>query len=164
MVGLADIISSIGPYRKNEKLILWVKIKGKDGKEHTIMAMIDCGAMENFIDRRFAEQQQLPPMKKTVPQRVLAIDGQELIGGPITHEAIVTLTINNHWEEIKLHYITIGNSPIIVGLPWLWKYNPNINWQEGRVIFDLEKCGKTYLATSPHATMITEKSMEAEYE
>jgi hypothetical protein len=89
--------------------------------------MIDCGAMENFIDRKFAEQQQLPLMKKMVPQRVLAVDRRELIGGPIIHEATVTLTINDHWEEIKLYCITIGNLPIIVGLLWLWKHNPNIN-------------------------------------
>jgi lipoprotein signal peptidase len=46
------MISRIGPYGKNEKVILWVKIKGKDEKEHTTIAMIDCGATENFIDRQ----------------------------------------------------------------------------------------------------------------
>jgi lipoprotein signal peptidase len=54
---------------------LRVKIKGKDEKEHTTMAMIDCGATENFIDRQFAEQQQLPLMKKAVPRKVLTVDG-----------------------------------------------------------------------------------------
>jgi lipoprotein signal peptidase len=51
------MISSVGLYGKNEKVILQVKIKGKDRTEHTTMAMIDCGAIENFIDRQFAEQQ-----------------------------------------------------------------------------------------------------------
>jgi hypothetical protein len=80
------------------------------------------------------------------------------------HEATVTLTINDHQEEIKLHCITIGNSPTIVGLLWLWKHNPNLNWREGRIIFDSEKCRKTCLAASPHATMIIERRVEAEYE
>jgi hypothetical protein len=80
------------------------------------------------------------------------------------HKATVTLTINDYREEIKLHCITMGNSTIIVGLPWLQKHNPNINWKEGRITFDSEKCGKTYLATSPHTIMITEKMAEAEYE
>jgi hypothetical protein len=77
---------------------------------------------------------------------------------------MVTLTINDHREEIKRHWITIGNSPIIVGLPWLWKHNPNINRKEGRITFDSEKCGKTCLATSPHATTITEKRAAVQYE
>jgi hypothetical protein len=80
--------------------------------------------------------------------------------GPVTHEATVTLTINDHQEEIKLHCITIGNSPIIIGLPWLRKHNPNINWKEGRVTFDLEKCGKTCLATLPHATTKPKKGQK----
>jgi hypothetical protein len=66
MAGLTDMILSVGPYGKNKKVILWVKIKGKDKKEHTMMAMINCGAIENFIDRQFAEQQQSPLMKKVV--------------------------------------------------------------------------------------------------
>jgi predicted aspartyl protease len=164
MAGPTDMISSVGPYGKNEKVILRVKIKGKDGKEHTTIAMIDCGATENFIDRQFAEQQQLPLTKKAIPRRVLAVDGWELVGGPVMHEATVTLTINDHREEIKLHCITIGNSPIIIGLLWLRKHNPNINWKEGRITFDSEKCGKTYLTASHHATTITQKGAEAEYE
>jgi hypothetical protein len=51
MAGPTDMISSVGPYGKNEKVILWVTIKGKDGKEHTMTAMINYGAIENFIDR-----------------------------------------------------------------------------------------------------------------
>jgi hypothetical protein len=77
---------------------------------------------------------------------------------------MVTLTINNHWEEIKLYCIIIGNSPIIIGLLWLWKHNSNINWKEGRIIFDSEKCRKTYLTTLPHTTIITKKRAEVEYE
>jgi hypothetical protein len=73
--GLTDMISSVGPYGKNEQVILQVKMKEKDEKEPTITGMIDCGAIENFIDRQFAEQQQLPLTKKAVPQRVLAVDG-----------------------------------------------------------------------------------------
>jgi hypothetical protein len=50
MAGLTDRISSVGPYGRNEKIILQVKIIGRDEKEHKTMAMIDCGATENFID------------------------------------------------------------------------------------------------------------------
>jgi hypothetical protein len=95
---------------------LRVKITGQDEKEYKTMAMIDCRATENFIDRRFAEQQGLALTKQLVPQKVLTVDGQELEGGPLTHDAIVTMVINNHKEEIRLHCITIGNSPIIIGL------------------------------------------------
>jgi hypothetical protein len=71
--------------------------------------------------------------------------------------------INNHYETIKLHCITIGNSPIIVGLPWLRKHNPNIDWKEGHVTFDSARCAKECLVTSPHAIMVAEGKAIGEY-
>jgi hypothetical protein len=50
MAGPTDRISSIGPYGRNEKIILWVKITGRDEKEHKTIAMIDCRATKNVID------------------------------------------------------------------------------------------------------------------
>jgi hypothetical protein len=99
----------------------------------------------------------IPLDKKKIPRRVLAVDRREVASGPVTHDTTVELTTNNHWEMIKLHCITIGNSLIILGLPWLKKHNPKINWREGKVIFDSDKCGKECLDTSPHAKTIPEE-------
>jgi hypothetical protein len=125
--------------------------------------MVDCGATENFIDERYAKQNDIPLQRKAIPRRVLAVDGREVANGPVTHDTLVDLTINNHYETIKLHCITIGNSPIIVGLPWLRKHNPNIDWKEGRVTFDSERCARECLVTSPHAVMVAEEKAIGEY-
>jgi hypothetical protein len=101
--------------------------------------------------------------RKAIPRRVLAVDGREVANGPVTHDALVDLTINNHYETIRLHCITIGNSPIIVGLPWLRKHNPNIDWKEGRVTFDSARCAKECLVTSPHAVTVAEEKAIGEY-
>jgi hypothetical protein len=76
---------------------------------------------------------------------------------------MVELTINNHHEMIRLHCITIGNSPIIVGLPWLKWHNPNIDWREGRVTFDSTKCARECLDTSPHATTVAAEQAIRKY-
>jgi hypothetical protein len=128
------------------------------------MAIINCRATENFIDQGFTEQQGLPLTKTLVPRRALTVDTWELEGGPVTYDAMVTMVINNHREEIRLYYITIGNSPIIIGLPWLWKHNPNIDWKEGKITFNLEKCGKNCLPTLPHAITIPKWGAEEEYD
>jgi predicted aspartyl protease len=125
--------------------------------------MVDCGATENFIDKKYAEQMNIPLNKKKIPRRVLTIDGREIASGPVMHDATVELIINNHRETIKLHCITIGNSPIIVGLPWLKKHNPQINWKDGKVLFDSEKCTKEYLEASPHAKIVSEEQAIREY-
>jgi len=64
--------------------------------------------------------------QKATPRRVLTVDGSEVAGGPVTHDAQVHLTINHHKEDIRLHCITIGNAPIILGLPWLKLHDPVI--------------------------------------
>jgi hypothetical protein len=71
--------------------------------------------------------------------------------------------INNHYEITKLHFITIGNSPIIVGLLWLRTYNPNIDWKEGWVTFNLAKYAEEYLVTLLHAIMVAKEKAIGEY-
>jgi predicted aspartyl protease len=125
--------------------------------------MVDCGATETFIDKKYAEQVGIPLDKKKIPWRVPAVDGREVASGPVTHNTMVKLTTNNHRETIKLYCITIGNLPIILGLPWLKKHNPKINWREGKVMFDSDKCAKECLDTSPHAKTIPEEKAIDQY-
>jgi hypothetical protein len=125
--------------------------------------MVDCGATEHFIGKKYAEQVGIPLDKKKIPRRVLAVNGREVASGLVTHNTTVKLTTNNHQEMIKLHCITISNSPIILGLPWLKKHNPKINWREGRVMFDSNKCAKECLNISPHAKIIPEEKAIDQY-
>jgi hypothetical protein len=120
-------VSSAGRQDTYEKIIVRIAIRGQDKITHTTTAMIDCGATENFIDREYARQNQIPLLRKAVPRHCLAVDGTEVLGGPITHEALLDVTINNHEETVRLQCITIGNSSVILGLPWLRKHNPAID-------------------------------------
>jgi hypothetical protein len=157
------IISSMGQYQRDEKIILRVVIQGNNKEEYHMTAMVDCGATNNFINKDYAEKIRIPLDRKKIPRRVRAIDGREIASRPVTHDTTLNLTINNHQEIIKLHCIMIGNSPIIVGLPWLKKHNPNINWKEGRVTFDSEKCARECLEKSPHAKTILEDTAIHQY-
>jgi len=96
-----------------------VCIIGTDGNEHHTTALVDSGASENFIDKAYAEASRIPTQQKATPRRVLTVDGSEVTGGPVTHDAQVHLKINHHEEDVRLHCITIGNAPVILGLPWL---------------------------------------------
>jgi hypothetical protein len=65
----------VGPYQRDEKIILKVIIWGSDNKGHIMMAMVNCRATGNFIDKEYAEWNGIPLKEKRVPQRVLAVDG-----------------------------------------------------------------------------------------
>jgi hypothetical protein len=57
----------VGPYQRDENIILRVAIRGGDNWEHITTVMVDCGAMENFIDKEYAEWNRIPLNEKTVP-------------------------------------------------------------------------------------------------
>jgi hypothetical protein len=65
----------VGAYQRDEKIILKVIIRGSDNKGHITTAMVDCRAMENFIDKEYVEWNWIPLKEKKVPRRVLAVDG-----------------------------------------------------------------------------------------
>jgi hypothetical protein len=111
------MISSTRPYNTEEKIILKVTIWGLDYNEYHTTVMVDYGATENFIDERYTKQNNIPLQQKAIPHHVLAVDGWEAANRLVTHNALVDLMINNYYKTIRLHCITIGNLPIIVGLP-----------------------------------------------
>ena len=138
-----------------------VRIMGTDGNEHNTRALVDSRASENFVDKAYAEASGIPMQQKATPRRVLTMDRSEVTGRLVTHDVQVHLTINHHEEDIWLHCITIGNTPIILGLPWLKLHDPVIGWKNHTVKFHLDHCAEKCLPSSPKAnTFPEEKAME----
>ena len=73
------------------------------------------------------------------------------------------MTINHHTEDIRLHCITIGNAPVILGLPWLKLHNPTIDWRAHRLSFHSDKCAERCLTASPQATAVAEERATEQY-
>src|SRR5690349_23142364 len=46
------------------------------------------------------------------------------------------LHFENHEEHIDLRVVSLPNHDIILGKPWLEKWNPSINWQTHQISFD----------------------------
>ena len=150
-------------YDHEEKIMIKVRILGTDGKEQSTTALVDSGASENFIDKAYAEASGIPMQQKATPRRVLTVDGSEVTGGPVTHDAQVHLTINHHEEDIRLHCIPIGNAPIILGLPWLKLHDPVIGWKNHTVKFHSDHCAEKCLQSPPRANTIPEEKATEQY-
>jgi len=140
-----------------------VLIQGTDGNECTTTALVDNGISESFIDKAYAEASRIPMQQKTMQRRVLTVDGSEVTGGPVTHDAQIHLTINHHEEDIQLHCITIGNAPIVLGLPWLKLHNTVIGWKNHTMKFHSNHCTKKCLPSSPRANTFPEEKATKQY-
>lgn len=98
--------------------------------------MIDSGATGLFLNKRIVDQHKilLLPLKRTIPLH--NIDGSKNKAGGITHFARLTMKIGDTSEKTDFFVTDIGPEDIILGLPWLKKANPAIDWETGLITLD----------------------------
>jgi hypothetical protein len=58
-------------------------------------------------------------------------------GGTVAKETIlISVDIQGHWERVNFDIIRISTYDVILGLPWLEKHNPTINYKNRIMIFN----------------------------
>ena len=61
------------------------------------------------------------------------VDGTLNKGGTIMEEVTLMMSHKGHKEKAVFEVCDLGKATIIIGLLWLQKHNPEINWQMGKV-------------------------------
>lgn len=103
--------------------------------------MIDSGATNSFINTRFLASTAIRKRLKDIPQEIQVIDGRPIASGQVTHHTgPLELEINGHYETLALDITTLGDYPVIIGLPWLARHNPLINWTQQTLVFNSGYC------------------------
>ena len=95
--------------------------------------LIDSGARGDFLHQDFANKHRidlLPLDTLIIPRN---IDRTLNIGGKITHYIYINILLNDQRIGTKLLVTNIGKNNLILGLPWLKKKNPQIDWKTGRM-------------------------------
>jgi hypothetical protein len=59
------------------------------------------------------------------------VDGTKNKNGTITHTATTNITVHGRTKKTRLFISGLGKETVILGLPWLRKENPDVNWKEG---------------------------------
>ena len=113
---------------------LYVKVNFKHAQGRgTANALIDSSATKNFIDVRTAERWGLPQKTLPNPRPIVNIDGTENKAGVVTKACILGVQYQRG-QQLQRFYITdLGFDWVLLGYPWLHKFNPHINWKEGEV-------------------------------
>jgi len=104
-------------------------------------ALVDCGATGDFIDEGFVERSKIPTRNLSQPIPVFNVDGSPNEAGSITKVADMIMTYKGHSERILLAVTQLGKQDTILGMTWLKKHNPEIDFTTGSV--KLTRC-------SPH--------------
>lgn len=97
--------------------------------------MIDSGATSAFINTTLVRSLGLPLLLKSHSRHLYTVNGSKVKGGSVKHEVEVSLILGDHSEIIRLDVADIGRHEIILGMPWLVRHNPFVDWDKHRIAF-----------------------------
>jgi len=146
---------------ENDHIMVTIRLRGTT-RQITINAMIDLGATEDFIDKEFCSKYNIRTTQAKTIREVYLADGRPSAMGPITHTAKVPMDIGSHRELATFQVAKLPNHEVILGMPWLKQHSPRIDWGQGKITFESERCTTWCLKESPTVYAIPEDEAREE--
>ena len=100
--------------------------------------LIDSGATGNFINPRLLLDRIFKLSPIPFPITTYNINGTPNNKGTIRWTMVISVTSGSFTDTIKFMVIQLSCPQIILGMPWLQKWNPRINWRT----FTINFCSK----------------------
>jgi len=96
-----------------------------------IYALIDSGATDNFISPIIVKHFNLPTYELPKSKIVHNVDGTKNSIGPMTHTTNLEVQYNDETVPLLFFIMNMGSNSMLLGMPFLAAYNPDINWKAG---------------------------------
>ncbi len=96
-------------------------------------ALLDSGAMDNFIDHRTTERLGIQTEALAQPIRLTNVNSTTNQAGRIERYCEMTIQSRHQRNVIRFYETSLGEDRIIFRYPWLRTFNPKINWERGKV-------------------------------
>ena len=97
------------------------------------MVLIDSGATENFLDKATWERMGIGSHETAKPITVYNVDGTENSQGKITHYCWLRIFYAGKQKLQRFYIASLGKESVILGYPFLYIFNPTIDWQQGKL-------------------------------
>jgi Aspartyl protease len=101
--------------------------------KQTVKTLIDSGANGLFIDQNFAKNFNINYLDK--PVKAYNVDRIKNKRGTINTYINLKFTLGEQKFKEKFYVTGLGKQRIILGFPWLHKYNPIIDWKKEEITF-----------------------------
>jgi hypothetical protein len=117
-----------------------VILKGKNRKA-TIKALLDSGASTTFLSPRFVQYHNVTTTLLSKPIPLHNADNSSNAISLITRKAELMMICGDHEEDMVAYMADTGDDDMIIGVEWLQRHNPEVNWETGQVKFS--RCPRT---------------------
>ena len=114
----------------------------------TALAMIDSGATGNFMSRKFATNHRIPGLPRERLYQLTVVDGTLLNQDErMVKEETLPLMSQIHRKNLGRIIFDLVSIPheVKLGIPWLEKVNPSIDWNSQKITIGKEKSKKSTL-------------------
>jgi Retroviral aspartyl protease len=101
--------------------------------KQTVKTLIDSGANDLFIDQNFAKNFNINYLDK--PVKAYNVDRIKNKRGTINTYINLKFTLGEQKFKEQFYVTGLGKQRIILGFPWLHKYNPVIDWKKEEITF-----------------------------
>lgn len=98
-----------------------------------VSVFIDFSSDTSFIDKDFIQKLKIQSLPLSQSFQVHSLNNQLLHHVELQTQDI-SLTIDNHSEQISFLIIHFPHHPVVLGIPWLEKHNPQLDWKMGRLL------------------------------
>ena len=132
----------------------------------TVEALLDNGATGLVMSSEFARKKGFKLKKLERPMQVRNVDESFNRERPIENTVEVNIYYKGHVERMEIDVIGGQKWGVILGMPWLARHNPEIDWKTGEVKMTRcpEKCGKQWRLVQGKSGWEKQKEEEAKEE
>ena len=102
-------------------------------------ALLDSGASENFIDKETWKSLMIGSFKLPKPITIYNVDGMENKQGKIIQYCWLKVRQGNKEHWMRFFLTGIGKDRFILGYPFLFTFNPQIDWKKGHILGPVTK-------------------------
>ena len=100
-----------------------------NGRDATVL--LDSGSSSNFISAEYAKAHKLRSKRLENEQVVTLADGTEY---RVNRAVLNAFVCWNGWQgRVSLLLLPLSGNDAILGMAWLTKYNPSIDWNTGQL-------------------------------
>ena len=110
----------------------------------TVEVLLDSGATGLVMSSEFAKKQGFKLKKLERPINMRNVNGSLNKESTIENTVEVNIYYQGHRERMEIDVIGRQKWTVILGMLWLARYNPEIDWRMGKVKMTrcLEECGR----------------------
>ena len=119
------------------------------GKKIVEKALIDTGASSTFISKRLLRKLRL--RTRALEKRIMVgnVDGSPNQTPFITHYTMLPMKLGSIYMNERCLVIQLGTEDLILGLDWLRRHNPEINWATGQITIKPTRINVGRITISP---------------